>query len=96
MLEETYDQMSLTTLAIRVEQMTVNLTDHPVRCLRAFESSEEDTLSIIRGSFLRDFAVSAATAYCLLVGDADDVDDGAGDGVDDVVDDDVDDGLLLV
>ncbi|GFS22117.1 hypothetical protein ElyMa_001609300 [Elysia marginata] len=57
MLEETYDSMSLSTLAIGVEKMTVNLTDHPLRCMRKFETSEEDTLRIVRASFLRDFAV---------------------------------------
>ncbi|RUS84416.1 hypothetical protein EGW08_007800, partial [Elysia chlorotica] len=56
MLDETYELKSLTTLAIGVERLTVNLTDHPLTCLRRFESSEEDTLAIMRSSFLRDFA----------------------------------------
>ncbi|GFO23165.1 hypothetical protein PoB_004967000 [Plakobranchus ocellatus] len=54
MLDETYDPMSLTTLTIGVEEITANLTDHPVRCLR--EMTEEETLKVIRASFLRDFS----------------------------------------
>ena len=57
MLDETYDLKSLTTLAIGVEKLEVNLTDHPIRCLRKFEDREEETLRIVRSSFLRDFAV---------------------------------------
>ncbi|KAK3769986.1 hypothetical protein RRG08_061958 [Elysia crispata] len=56
MLDETYDLKSLTTLAIGVEKLEVNLTDHPIRCLRKFEDREEETLRIVRSSFLRDFA----------------------------------------
>ncbi|CAL1536303.1 unnamed protein product [Lymnaea stagnalis] len=52
MLDETHRYLSLSTLAIGVESMHVNLTDHPPRCLRGKE--EVEILKILRESFLRN------------------------------------------
>uniref|UniRef100_A0A0B7AZA9 Uncharacterized protein n=3 Tax=Arion vulgaris TaxID=1028688 RepID=A0A0B7AZA9_9EUPU len=53
MLGDDYRYKSLSTLSIGVASLDVNVTDQPIRCIRG--RSQEETLTIIRESFFRDF-----------------------------------------
>ncbi|KAK6993823.1 hypothetical protein BgiMline_010394 [Biomphalaria glabrata] len=67
MLDENYKYMSLSTLTIGVESMSINLTDHPARCLRG--KDEEEVLKIIRESFLGELVAPDVSSMSPLGND---------------------------